>query len=78
MTRLAVSSSSIKSIGREDGVLEIEFKDGRLYQYPGVSDAEFQALIAAPSIGKHFHQHIRGKYSHVRVEPEPVGEQQRA
>lgn len=68
MNRQPVTSSSIKAIGHEDGVLEIEFADGRLYQYPGVSAEEFERLVKAPSIGQHFHAAIRGKYSHVRVE----------
>jgi len=34
----------------------------RWYQYCGVSPGLAQNLLAAPSVGRFFHSHIRGRY----------------
>lgn len=62
MQREPVTSSKIKSVGYdpERKVLEVEFKNGGLYQYSGVDPQEHADLMAAPSIGKHFHAAIKG------------------
>jgi len=50
----------IKSIGYEDGILEIEFrKTGKRCQYLGVPKEIFEELLKAPSKGIYFHTHIR-------------------
>jgi hypothetical protein len=67
MTRDAVSSSSIKSIGHDGDTLEVEFHSGKVYRYAGVSATDAAALIGAKSIGKHFGAHVRGKFDHTLV-----------
>ena len=54
-------SSTIQKLEHDsDGnVLTVHFKSGGVYQYPGVSASEFEALRTAPSVGKHFHAHIK-------------------
>lgn len=60
MIRKPVVSSNIKSIGFEGGAMEIEFANGRVYRYTGERVKEhYDALIAAPSIGKYFSAHVR-------------------
>lgn len=60
MERKAVQSSTIKSIGFENGEMHIEFANGRVYSYTGPKVEEhYNALIAAPSIGKHFGAYVR-------------------
>ena len=60
MQRQPVESSLIKSIGHENGVMHIEFKNGKVYEYTGPKATEhYHALIAANSIGKHFGAHVR-------------------
>lgn len=61
ITREPVTSSNIKSVGYDEPtrVLEIEFNKGLVYQYSPVTLAAYQELISAPSIGKHFHTHIK-------------------
>lgn len=51
MQRQAVISSRIKSVGHTNDVLEVEFKDGAVYQYDNVSQAEYQAFVSSSSLG---------------------------
>lgn len=69
MTRTPVSSSSIKSLGHDPATntLEIEFNSGRVYQHAGVTAQQHAALLAAPSIGKHYNATVRGKFDHTEV-----------
>lgn len=57
-----VTSSSIGGIGYDSksSTMAVQFKNGGLYHYPGVSAPAHQALISAKSIGKYFGQHFRG------------------
>ena len=50
MTRLPVVSSAVKSVGFEDGILEVEFSSG-VYRMEGISQEQFDDLLAAKSIG---------------------------
>ncbi len=51
MQRQYVSSSRIVSIGWEDEVLEVEFKNGVIYQYYNVSHSEYIDFMNSPSLG---------------------------
>lgn len=68
MTRTPVTSSAIASVGHDPATntLEIEFRGGAVHQYPNVTADEHAALVGAPSLGKHFSTHLRGR-DHVRV-----------
>ena len=69
MKRDNVFSSTLKSMGYEGNVLEIEFKTGRVYQYKDVPFEVFQQLRIAPSIGKDFNEIIvRGGFEYKRVD----------
>jgi hypothetical protein len=69
MNHIPVSSSNIESIAYdpESQVLEAKFKHGGTYSYKGVPPQKYQALMAAPSIGKHLHLHIKGSHAHSKV-----------
>jgi hypothetical protein len=56
-----VKSSNINKLGWLDGVLHVEFSNGGLFSYPGVTNEDYQKLINAKSIGSHFAQHVRAK-----------------
>jgi hypothetical protein len=73
MKRTPVESSNVKSIGyhAEKLTLEVEFHNGGVYQYYGVRPEHHAALMAAPSKGKHLHQHFRGKYETRLIVDEP-------
>ena len=57
-----VKSSNIEAIGHAGTALRVQFKGGKVFEYPGVSAAEFNALHTAPSVGSHFGAHIRSKF----------------
>jgi len=65
MQRQSVSSSNLSAIGydAESQVLEIEFKDGKVYAYSNVPESEYDALMSAASHGKYFSANIRNNYS---------------
>lgn len=69
MKREAVTSSNIAAIGYDatKQELEVEFTSGGIYRYTGVSQEQHDALIAAPSVGKHFGTEIKNKFPSVKV-----------
>lgn len=50
MNRKFVTSHRISSVGWENNILEVEFKDGTINKYYGVSEQEYLALINSPSL----------------------------
>ena len=64
MLRLTVRSSVIAGIGytASDKTLEVQFHNGRVYQYKGVPPEQHAALMAAESIGRYFNENIRDRY----------------
>jgi hypothetical protein len=72
MQRTAVVSSNIESVGHdpESRILEVAFKNGGVYQYFEVAPEAHKAFVSAESLGRHFREHIRGKYRFAKVEPE--------
>jgi len=69
MDRTPVISSNLKSVGYDINTktLEIEFKNGSVYQYYGVPLDIYEKLMKAPSHGKFFHAHIRNVYRYKRI-----------
>ena len=69
MERTAVTSSNIASVGyeAETMTLEIEFNNGRVYQYQGVPQEVYEALIQAGSKGSYFNANIKNSYSCTRL-----------
>lgn len=64
MERKAVRSTNIASVGYDAGTktLEIEFKSGGVYQYAGVPEKRYDALMKSPAIGSYFHREIKPWY----------------
>ena len=63
MTRTAVTSSNLRSVGYDPSsrTLEIEFKNVT-YQYADVPLEVYEALMAATSLGRYFIQNIKDAY----------------
>lgn len=63
-----VTSSNIESVGYspEENILYVQFKGSGKYEYHGVMPERYAAMIAAPSIGTYFHQHIKPVVKKVR------------
>lgn len=51
MHRKFVDSSRITSVGWENNVLEVEFKNGAVYQYYDVSQSEYLSFMSSSSLG---------------------------
>lgn len=69
MEREMVSSSTVLSIGYEptSSTLEVEFKNGGVYQYYNVPETIYQQLMASDSKGKFLHAYIKPAYPCSRV-----------
>lgn len=69
MDRDPVSSSNIVSLGYDAAseTLEIEFKDGSVYQYYNVGEHLYQQFVAAPSKGQFFNVYIKNAVAFSRV-----------
>lgn len=60
MKRLDIkNSSNIKSVGFEDGILEVEFKQGVIYHYSPVTYSDYINLLAAESKSKWLNINIK-------------------
>lgn len=66
MDRQPVQSSNVKSVGYEDGVLEVEFKGG-LYRYSEVPRSLFDELLDAESVGKFINDRVKPVFDFVKV-----------
>jgi hypothetical protein len=65
-----VKSSAINAVGYdpETHTMHVEFRDGAKYEYgPGIMPADHEALVGAPSIGRHFQRHVARVHEARRV-----------
>jgi hypothetical protein len=69
MDRKKVSASSIRTVGYDERnrLLEVEFNDGRVNQYSGVSAEVHRRLISAPSIVSYFRDNVEESFTAKRV-----------
>ncbi|HWA89798.1 MAG TPA: KTSC domain-containing protein [Rhizomicrobium sp.] len=65
MERQSVSSSNLASVGYDPGseTLEVEFNNGRVYQYYNVPQFMYDRLMEAGSMGKFFNAEIKNAYA---------------
>jgi hypothetical protein len=61
MKKYKVESSNIDLVSYDNGTkeLQITFKNGNTYSYPGMSASTVCGLLFADSIGKKFHDSIK-------------------
>jgi hypothetical protein len=69
MERKPVTSSHVVSVGYdpESHTLEVEYKDGAVYQYGGVPASVYDALIHADSVGRYLRTLVQDGYTAHRV-----------
>lgn len=70
MQRTPVQSSNIRSVGFDsaESTLEVEFQNGKVWQYAGVSQETHASLLKQKSIGSAFNATIvKGGYKGVDV-----------
>lgn len=64
MERKPISSSNIVSAGYDpvQQIIEIEFKNAVVWQYPNFPEYMWLEFLGAPSQGKYFHSHILPRF----------------
>ena len=64
-----LASSNMSRVRWDPGtsVMEIEFQNGRVYQYFDVPEAVFTGLRTAGSAGTYFNENIKGAFRYARV-----------
>lgn len=69
MERISVSSTNVDSVGYDEDsrTLEIEFKNGSIYQYFDVPKNVSDELLSAGSVGAYLSSHIKGIYRYSRA-----------
>jgi hypothetical protein len=69
MERINLDSSNLESAGYDENsqTLEVEFKNGTLYQYFDVPESIYAGLITAESPGGYLAQSIKGVYRYSRA-----------
>jgi len=69
MERKRLNASNIRSAGYDarNRVLEIEFSNGGITQYTGVSEEIYRRLMNSPSPGSYFQDQIEESFTGKRV-----------
>lgn len=69
MEMQAIKSSMIKAMGydADSEELHVEFNNGKGFKYPGVTQAAFDELQSADSVGSFFHKNIKNNFKGVPV-----------
>jgi hypothetical protein len=67
MKRAPVDSTSLATVGYEDGTLEVEFKHGGVYQYYLVTPALCLAFLEARSMGAFLNERIKPHHAFRKV-----------
>ncbi len=68
-SRIVLESSNLRSIryDKTDNCLEIEFQNGRIYQYFDIPKNVYKELLSAESHGRYFNHEIRDCYAYCRI-----------
>jgi hypothetical protein len=69
LERKRLNASSLRSAGYDarNRVLEIEFSNGGINQYTGVSEEVYRRLMNSPSPGSYFQDQIEENFTAKRV-----------
>ncbi len=70
MQRALVESTTLRSAGHDarSAILELQFRNGAVYQYFLVPPSVYQDLLGASSKGVFFNRNIRGTYRYRRIQ----------
>lgn len=69
MEREPVNSSNLASVGYNPGseTLEVEFRNGNIYEYYNVPQFMHERLMQAGSVGTFFNAEIRSNYAYSKI-----------
>lgn len=64
-----VDSSNVEAVGYDEdsSTLQVEFKNGGVYQYFDVPEVVFIGLRDADSVGRYLNANIKGTYRYSKV-----------
>ena len=65
MHLISVESSNVECIGYEDGVIEVHFNNGYVYQY---TSSLFDEFLNSESKGRFVHQRLKDNFPIIRIE----------
>lgn len=66
MQRISVTSSNVCSIGYKNGIIEVEFNDGSIYQYYGTTETLYRSFLNSSSKGRFVHYYLK-RYRYQRI-----------
>jgi len=69
MDRTPVISTNVASVGYDPGAatLEVEFKDGSIYQYFNVPQVVADQLVAASSVGGFLAANVKNRFQYTKL-----------
>lgn len=69
MLRLPINCRIIATVGYQsaDELLELEFNNGQVYQYEGVSVEVYRRMMGSPKPGEFYREHIRHHFPYRRM-----------
>lgn len=69
MKRTPVTSSNVAAVGYDPDTmtLEVEFRNGSVYQYFDVAETVYQDLMSASSVGTYLNQNIKSTYRYAKL-----------
>jgi KTSC domain len=69
MSRIPVDSSTVNSVlyHSDSSTLEVEFKNGNVYQYFDVPEAVYTEFMTSDSKGEFLAKQIKGAYRYARL-----------
>lgn len=69
MQRTSVISSNLVSVGydQQASILEIEFRQGDIYQYTSIPRYIYSELMVANSKGTYFNDHIKDHFDYHKI-----------
>ena len=69
MDKHNVASSNVRAVGYDESAqtLEVEFRNGRVYQYYGIPDHMHSKFMAAQSKDQFLNTYIKNQYPYSRV-----------
>lgn len=74
MTATSVLSTALAAVAYDSDTrcLWLQFRDHAVYRYDDVPPAVVEGLIEAASKGSYFHRHIRGRFTHQRIDSQAL------
>ena len=67
MEIVPVSSSNVAAVGYEEGVLQVHFSNGSVYNYFGVPEYIFAEVLIANSVGAYLRENVFEKFDHEKI-----------